>query len=347
MSESICAAIKNRVRLRTLASLLGMDLPRDGVKFCSPFRPDRNPSCSVREDEIVDWSMGKGFDVIDVFAEVKRVPRSSAIRDLARLYQVLGDVPTHPRPRNESVASRTNEPENARKRASWPKFEPPSESEIRQIAELRGLGVEGVRIAAERGLLFCTTDRGHRAWVVTDSSRRNARIRRLDGGLWYEKSKTLPPSGGGHDSSWMVGCVEASSYPHVVLVEGEGDLLAGLHLAWCAGVEQRIGVAAMFGAQKRICQESLAALKGKRIRLFPDNDPAGLTAAGAWVEQLREAGATVDYFVFNGLLTDRGLPVKDLTDFVHVCPSQWEEQHGRIESALSFTLDVPRTAKGI
>ncbi len=84
--------------------------------------------------------------------------------------------------------------EKARKRESWPTLDAPTGAEIKAIAELRGLSMEGVSLAAEAGLLWCANCDEGRAWIVTDSRRINAQARRMDGQPWaHIGSKRLGP----------------------------------------------------------------------------------------------------------------------------------------------------------
>ena len=58
-----------------------------------------------------------------------------------------------------------------------------------------------------------------RAWIITDSRRRNAQARRLDGQSWERlgaKAWTLP----GSEAAWPIGLREVSSFPAIALVEG-------------------------------------------------------------------------------------------------------------------------------
>jgi len=93
--NSLCDNIKAKTSLRAIATLLNIDLPADGRKFRSPFRPDKSPSCSVKENVLTDWSTGERFDQIDFFAAAKNLPRAEAIRGLAQSHVVR----CHPPPR--------------------------------------------------------------------------------------------------------------------------------------------------------------------------------------------------------------------------------------------------------
>ena len=86
-------------------------------------------------------------------------------------------------------------------RANWPAFRPLSDAEQTRLAALRGLSIEAVKLAAARGLLFASSHATGPCWVVTDSTRQTAQIRRLDGlpfqiGGESVKAKLLPGSVG-------------------------------------------------------------------------------------------------------------------------------------------------------
>ena len=224
----------------------------------------------------------------------------------------------------------------------------PTSAEIETIATLRGLSPEGVALAAERGLLFCADSQEGRAWVITDSRRKNAQARRLDG----KHGSALTPRHGrlpGSVGAWPVGLYEARDFPTYRLVEGGPDLLAAFHLAWCAtstpetlalgkgiDVVGKLGVVAMLGRHP-ILESELRHFKGKRVRIFADADEPGLQAEGRWWHQLESAGAKVDGYSFAGFLRSDGKPVKDLNDFALIDPDQWEARRDAIEEAFAFS----------
>ena len=212
------------------------------------------------------------------------------------------------------------------------------------IAELRGLSVEGVSLAAHRALLFCAETPEGRAWVTTDSQRINAQARLISGKPWAAgmKAKSLP----GSQASWPIGLREASSFPTIALVEGGPDLLAMLHLAWCAGFEVRVAVVAMLGASNRIPEVAVRHVGGKRVRIFQHDDERGRNAGALWADQLTAAGVEVDGYFFGGLKRADGGAVKDLNDFAHVDPDQWEDQREIIEEAFHFALEGLPWASG-
>jgi hypothetical protein len=182
-------------------------------------------------------------------------------------------------------------------------------------------------------LLFCANSQEGRTWIVTDGQRKNAQARRLDGRIWErldKKAWTLP----GSVASWPIGLREAVPYPAIALVEGGPDLLAALHLAWCAGREDRIAPVAILGASLVIPAPVLPLFAGKHVRLFAHLDKSGLKAERCWFQQLKNAGALVDRYNFGGFVTVDGKAVTDLNDFVSVSVDQWEEDRQAIEEAF-------------
>ena len=335
--DSPLEVAKERIRIPDLWRELGLEgEPR---KHCRcPFHEDRSPSFSIFDDGRV-WKCHAGCgegSVVDFLAKARGLSDADACQEILR----RGDViPQRSRSPRREVDAHNDKAEKARKRESWPTFETPTQDEIGAIADLRGLSVEGVSLAADRGLLFCADSREGRAWIVTDSGRINAQGRLLSGKPWSAgmKAKTLP----GSEAASPIGLLEASSFPAIALVEGGPDILAAVHLAWCAGVEDRVAVIAMLGASNRIPEDVLPHFAGKRVRVFQHDDQAGRNAGALWAAQLIAAGVEVDGYSFAGLSrADRGA-VKDLNDFAHVHPDLWEEQRNIIEEAFSFALGGP------
>ena len=227
----------------------------------------------------------------------------------------------------------------ARKRSSWSAFEAPTGEETTKVADLLGFAPEAMQIAASRGLLFCATCLdGHRSFVVADSAKLSAAASRMDGLPWERTnriSRTLPGSMGG----WPVGIGEAPQFPAVALVCGGIDLLAALHLAWCAAREDIIAPAAIMPIDTGtagIADMTLPLFKDKAVCLFPHADKAGRQAKAKWGRQLAGAGIKAEIYDFQGLITADKSPVVTLADFVRVDPDQWEERRDIIEGAFCF-----------
>ncbi|MFT3783818.1 MAG: hypothetical protein QM790_17550 [Nibricoccus sp.] len=204
-----------------------------------------------------------------------------------------------------------------------PDLQTPSLHEVMAIAEKRGFPVFApIEIARKAGQLFCADmlDGGAvvRAWILTDSARRNAQARRLDGNEWIgikAKAKTLS----GSDASWPIGIAEIASKPTIALCEGGPDLLAVYFFLWWHGRIGEVAPVAMMGAGQRISSEVLPLFRGKHVRVFPHRDEAGTRARSIWGHQLLAAGAaSVDDFDC--------APEKDLNDLIKRCARSIDDQ---------------------
>jgi hypothetical protein len=256
---------------------------------------------------------------------------------------LLSDGNRLPRYRPLSTPPLMEELAKAELRKSWPSLESPRwhlhDFLMLELAALRHVSVEGVRLMAERGLLCFAGWKGQTAFIITDGERVNAQARRMDGEKWgviNVKAQTLP----GSKAAWPVGTRESRAlpvvrlcdhdpanpsvargckteeqhFPVVLFCEGGPDLLAAHHFIHAHGREADTAAVAMLGAGNAIPPEALPLFAGKRIRIMAHADEAGRTAATKWAEQLASVNAIVDAVDFAGLLMVDGSPVKDLND---------------------------------
>jgi hypothetical protein len=248
----------------------------------------------------------------------------------AELAHKLADAYRRTTPRQEFATARQGAPQwhpltspsPAVKRPSLPVLQPGTAAELAQLAELRGLGREGVALASAKGLLRFGDYRGHRAWFILDTSGRVAQARRLDGVPWADgvKAWTLAGSQG----TWPIGIGEAADFPIVALCEGGADLLAACHFITAEERELEVAPVAMLGGCARIHAEALPLFAGKRVRIFPHLDDTGDAAVERWTAQLSEAGAAVDHFTLAVRRAD-GEPVKDFNDLAAIHADDFEE----------------------
>lgn len=300
-----------KARLSVPALWQQLGLPgKPGANCRSPFRQDRRPSFSVfaNGERWHDFATGEQGDAVDFLAAARQLDKSEAARELIRL---AGMAPP-PRPVVE-----------ARRPLQLPPLSPGSPDQHRRLAELRGLAVEGIALAAQRGLLRFGTWHGRAAWFVLDSTQRNVQARRLDGKMWQEiESKGW--SLHGSTAAWPLGIREAAPFSAVALVEGGPDLLAACHFAWCEDREVNVASVAILGASLSIHPDALPLFASKRVRIFAHDDASGQTALRRWAGQLRTVRAMVDAMRFTGLRRFDGAPVNDLCDFANLDADDFE-----------------------
>jgi len=235
----------------------------------------------------------------------------------ARIFELVGDGagPTSAPAISNRAPVRRGAPE-------FPRLYRPTIPDLSAIQQNRGFPLfAGLQIAANAGHLCCADMRDGaevvRAWIVTDSARRNAQARRMDGKLWVginAKAKTLR----GSEAAWPIGAADIGGKPYVALCEGGPDFLTAYFLAWWHGRAAEVAPVAMLGAGQRIHAEALPLFKGKHVRICPHRDEAGQRARGVWTDQLRGAGAaSVHDFDCS--------PDKDLNDVVVRCTRDMED----------------------
>jgi len=167
-------AAKERIRIPGLwriLSLPGEPPTRDGVKFCSPLRPDRHPSCSFDNDckLMSDWSTGQHYDAIKFLGEALGLQNGEATK---RFLEIANGHQLSP---SEHIVPQTAKRTEPRPRPDLSAIKPCSESDLEQIAKLRSIPVTGLRLARGRKLLFRYPDLHHGpCWLITDDARRNA-----------------------------------------------------------------------------------------------------------------------------------------------------------------------------
>ena len=222
----------------------------------------------------------------------------------------------------------------------------PAQDELETISSQRSIPVQALSLAAERGFLWTYDDQfgEGRAWLLTDSARKSAVSRRLDGRAWRAvwvpgaKSKTLKGSMG----NWPIGIKGAADYPAIGLVEGTPDFLALIAHALKRGVHDQVAPVCMAGAQMSIPQETLPLFSGKRIRIFVHADEPGIGAAIRWHSALK-SHATVDCYEFSGLTQIDGRPVEDLNDMLRMDPKSREKYRKEVDGLLGFIELAPES----
>ena len=270
---------------------------------------------------------------MDFFALASRLPHAEACRPFIRLAGG-SSVDFTPRPLSPKPADA--EAAKAEQRKFWPLFESPLTGgddtparAMSALAALRHVSHDGVKLMAERGLLWFAGWKDKPAFIVTDVARVNAQARRMDGKKWEgidAKAQTLP----GSCAAWPIGAKEAQAARVILFEEGGPDLLAAHHFIHAHGRSADTAAVAMLGASPSVPADALPLFAGKRIRIMAHVDEVGHQAALRLAAQLETVGAIVDCADFSGLLMAEGSPVKDLNDCTRLRP----EDHPQLEDLI-------------
>jgi hypothetical protein len=155
---------------------------------------------------------------------------------------------------------------------------------------------------------------GHSVYAVVDGSGHAAEVRRLDGQLFdgfgpsAHKSHSLKHS----RKNWPLGILEAEG-PGIALVEGMPDLLCMHQFVVEEGLEGKVSPVAMMTSACEIAPDALPCFAGRRVRIFPHQDLAGINGAERWQKQLVSVEARIDFFNFKAC--EVAATIKDLCDF--------------------------------
>jgi hypothetical protein len=204
------------------------------------------------------------------------------------------------------------------------------QADVFALAKLRLIQPHAITFVAEKGFLFRTTWHDLECFGVCDSSGLLIELRRMDGLPFpavpgYDLNERKSHAMRGSKKSWPLGILEAEKFPSIALVEGVPDFLYAHLVTLTEGARERVAVVGMLSATPPICPEALPHFFGKRVRIFPHLDGAGLGGARRWQKQLQAAGASeVDMFDFSGLVGSDGTPIEDLCDLTKLTPEDLE-----------------------
>jgi hypothetical protein len=188
--------------------------------------------------------------------------------------------------------------QKAAKRGQWPALYRPTGKDLAVIADLRHVSLDAVALAdAHRHLWRC---QWKDAECLAIRFGRFAQVRRMDGQPFIQKDGSsikalnLPGSEGSFLNPGGMGAQEVP----VILTEGAISILEGAETVQRADGNSRplhsAAVLAAVSASSKFTAGHLAKLKGRRVRIIPDADPAGQDAAAHWSVQLRTVGCGVD-----------------------------------------------------
>lgn len=282
----------------------------------SPLRDDSNPSWGIyQRGERWFWrdhGTGDGGDEIDFLARLDGVDPRHNFTGLLDRWEMVSKLPD-PNPQAGKAAA-------TKARATRPDCQSIREgnaAELQQLCQLRGFDLASMEWAQQRGILRFGSFLGVPCYGVTDQGRRLLEWRRLDGQLFpaigelaERKSHTV----GGSNKSWPVGIQEAKEAQGILLVEGLPDLLAAHTIISREGKQATWAPVGLMGATARIDAEALELFRGKRVKLVPHLDEAGLKGAQARQEVLKGIASKVEFFLVDEPGKDPHL--KDLCDYL-------------------------------
>ncbi|CAN5842971.1 hypothetical protein BH11VER1_BH11VER1_22960 [soil metagenome] len=204
--------------------------------------------------------------------------------------------------------TKTDSESKERKRLSWPTIMTPTKSDIEAIATLRNLPCNAVDLCATSGFIGMADIDKHPCFIIGEGI--FAQARRMDGQPILlkngerVKAKNLAGSEGAFISQRWLG-----ETPRILLVEGVIALLeATAAILLSDRTDWTVLAATSAGSRFTRDPALLARLKGRHVRIIPDNDKAGQghNAAASWLSSLRDAGAIVDVFALPDGFKDLG-----------------------------------------
>jgi hypothetical protein len=317
----------------------------------SPFRADRNPSWGVYQNSKGDFrwkdlGTGDGGDEISFLARLLNIDEHENFRHLVATLSVIA---TELNINIDVEVSGEVQPEVKQPRVlpDRSQFKPGTSDQIQQLASLRGISVNALNWAQQRGVLIFGNWFGQEVCGVTDKAGELVEIRRLDGedypayeNLQARKSHAIKHS----DKSWPIGIHEAQAYPCIALVEGLPDFLAAhdfiLREQAAGGGQSGITCApvGILSANVKISEDALPLFRGKIVRVFSHGDEAGLKAASRWIGQLEAIGAQhISLFPLGlvGKLTAG--EIKDLNDMLRLIDAEPLKNYPSLRAIIPTT----------
>jgi hypothetical protein len=296
----------------------------------SPFRSDSKPSWGIFQRDghwyFKDFATDETGDEISVLARYLKLDEKKDFKAIVERYEeIASQEPATPTdPANNLKPPQASEVETEKPNCSL--FSAGTTEQLVRLSASRGIAMDGLKWAQDRGVLVFGRWYGGEVYGVRDGSGRVMEIRKLDGslfqavgGLQERKSHAMK----GSQKKWPVGIQEAAECPMIVLVEGIPDFLAAHQIVLEEGRQGNVAPVSMLCASVSISDHALPFFKGKHVRLFPHADEAGVKAAKKWSQQLKAAGVVkVDFYDFARVKVAPNEHVKDLCDLIG-----WRKSH--------------------
>lgn len=305
MSATLCQQIKERLPLREAARLVNVTLPeRDGVKFASPLRPDKKPSCSTKGELFSDWSTGQHFDAIGFYGAAKGIENAEAIKALAQHLKISSGHNGNGKVKVAGAApkQRQQEPRRPAAPSQLPAPIPYTPELAEAVAASRGLIADAVQVAVTGlGTLSFSDVCGHPSWIISDRGAPGWEARRIDGELYppiepYLGERKTHTKGKGV-KKWPMGILpplrsdDEIADAAIILCEGMPDYLAAVQIILDHVADDQTGIVpcCMLGKSADISADALPLFKGRQVIII--GHPDARDRIKAWAKQIRAAGA--------------------------------------------------------
>ncbi len=293
-------ALKRICPLPHLMQMVG--LGQHAKSSCpSPFRQDQKASWGIFQ-YLGRW-MYKDFGTGEVGDEIGLLARMNGLNahdDFLKVLRIYQDIVNGRSFRTKAGPLITPCAEKTMPSAVG--FGSGTEAQIQRLSELRGISIEGLQFAQQRGVLIFGVNWGLEVYGARDQTGRLIEIRRLDGlnfPAWGRLAERKSHALKGSQKDWPLGILEAKEFESLALVEGLPDFLAVHQYVVQEQAQERVGPVAMLSSACSIAPDALGYFKNKHVRIYPHSDEPGIKAAKKWDKQLKEAGVRkLDFYNF-------------------------------------------------
>ncbi len=269
-----------------------------------------------------DFGTGELGDEIGLLARIHKLDPHKDFKAVLKIYQDIVEPKNKGKGKTKASKSKVAVCSTApaqKTKPYIPEFGSGTYEQIEKLSQLKGISVDGLLFAQERGVLVFGAPWGFEVYAVRDRGGRLVEARCLDGrnfgasgGLPVRASQVLD----GSQMDWPLGIMEGRNCECLALVAGSIEFLTLHQYVVNENAQGRVAPIAMLSSAHPMTPEALQHFKGKHVRIYAAVDKAGIEARDRWGRQLQSAGASkVDLFNFNAFKSPEGRAVKDLCEF--------------------------------
>ncbi len=298
------------VRIATVARAYGHEVKERGISKCV-FHQDRTPSMSINPagrfgaDLFYCFACKAGGDAVGFLAQMTGVDRRTAFKAI-----INGFSPAPLRPlKSAKVKFEMTAPASTFKDVI---LDDGTDEDFMLLSELRGISLEGLRLAAGKGYLKFGRYSAERAWAVVDAAAQSVQFRPLRPGAWFGDRKAMCPRGVSTKVPLGLGCLPDARFVHVM--EGGPDFLAAYDviLAFGSDFVGESAAVGFLGASIEPSREVCEMFEGKDVFIWAHADDAGLRSALRKLELLSPHARSISVLT----ATDLVASANDLNDIL-------------------------------